>query len=760
MNFIKMLRRSILMFFVCLSTIVLYGQGDESNEKSMRGFDYRRVNRALLGVNKIELFSPSVVEDKVESFGTRIWSNMQDDIANSTGRVDLGYSYGLNTVFTDTSRGISSVFNTFGAFNTAIIGLPVEVSFNYSTLRHPLGANNYFRISFDKERFLTSQKSKIDEQFVEIDNYSSKIKDKKVEFSKLQSYSEVYLDMLKRRIQRESKSLIDSLKKNIIDSLEEKTSDIEHRDYSFDGYQSSDSLHQTINSQKERIETYQKEYDSIMGIYQKILTAQQKYDSLLNVYEEYQEKLSSYSSGIKDFDVSNQEFPSTGSLGFVKSIQKIDIGLTYPQTTGLSTQTTPIKGIGTEFQHNQFYLSVSSGLTLNNVMLSTNEITNQLEYNQNVFNQFDFQRVKDNGLLTTLKTGWGAPEQTHAFIGFNYLTNTRFLGNDSSAYDPAAAFELDFRYVPKFYTGGAIDVVYGKTSSNKQEDTLSQLGVFESLFSTYQSSAFLTKYTQEVSSLRSDFSLQFRSIDPYANTTVYGFMQPGNRRYAFESRHRVASYLRLGTTYRIDETYGNSSYSYKLNTVGVNASGIYTEYFSYSVMFNHVKYSLRKPASTTERGNNYLAGINLQSNYTWKNLDWVVGVTYNDYLISDTLQVNKYTQFGIAQSMGNKKWDVFYNYNYFFQSSLDLVTGTHVLSIGGRYNLEDMRLKAGVSLASEKGEEESLGGYIDVLYQINQWMDISFRAERFVLGGFYRDYYRNLYERFPYFVSVNLGLKF
>lgn len=634
------------------------------------------------------------------------------------------------------------------------------MSFNYSTLRHPLGANNYFRISFDKERFLDNQKSKIDNQFSEVGNFSDKLGDKKVELSKIQSYSEVYLDMLKRRIQRESKPLLDSLKKRTTDSLNMNPSNLESRDYSFNGEQYSDSLQQVTNSQRQQLEAYQKEYDSIMGIYQKILATQDKYDSLLRVYEEYQEKLSAYSSGIGEFDLSKQDPSSIGNLGFVKSIQKIDVGLTYPQTTGLSTQTTPIKGIGTEFQYNQFYLSVSSGLTLNNVMLSTNEITNQLEYNQNVFNQFDFQQVKDNGLLTTVKTGWGAPEQTHAFIGFNYLTNTRFLGGDTSVYDPAASFELDFRYVPKFYNGGAIDIVYGKTSSNKQIDTSNQLGVFESLFSTYQSSAFLAKYTQEVSLLRSDFSLQFRSIDPLTNTTVYGFMQPGNRRYAFESRHRIASYLRLGTTYRIDESYGNPSYLYKLNTVGINVSGNYTEYFTYSAMINHVRYSLRKSSAIAERGNNYLAGISLQSNYSWKNLDWVTGIAYNDYLISDTLRATKYTQFGMTQVMGTKKWSTFFKYDYFFKSSADLVEGTHVLGMGGRYDMENIKLNAGISLASEKSEGHSLGGYLDVLYQMNQWMDISFRAERFVMGGFYRNYYRNLYERFPYLLSINLGLKF
>lgn len=759
-----MLRFVVILSFMFLGHVVLYGQSIDTNEKGIKSFDYNKVYKQLIGVNNLNSLEVSLSDASPESFVAKTWAKIKEDVKKTTGRVEVGYSYGLNTVFTDTTRGISSIFVTSGAMQTGLLGLPVQVSYNYSTLKHPLGANNYFRISFDKERFLDSQKEKIEEQLSKVEGFESKLEKSKSNLSGVQGYSEVYLNMLKQRIGRETQRLVEVKKQQVRDSLMVLADTVGDKslDYSketrINPY--SDSLQEEWSLRQKQLEHYKNEYDSIMGIYQKILSVQQTYDSLLTVYGAYKDKLESYSSNIKDTDLLTLGKESVGNMGFIKSIQKVDIGLTYPKTTALSTQTTPIKGVGTEFQYKQFYLSISSGLTLNNIMLSTNEITNQLDYNQNVFNQFDFQQVKDNGLLTTLKTGWGTSEETHAFIGFNYLTNTRFLGGDTSVYDPAASFELDLRYVPKFYKGGAIDIVYGKTSSNKQIDPSSELGVFESLFSTYQSSAFLAKYTQEISVLRSDFSLQFRSIDPFTNTTVYGFMQPGNRRYAFESRHRISSYLRIGTTYKIDESYGNSAYLYKLNTLGLNASGNYTEYFTYSVMLNHVRYSLRKPSSEVEKGNNYLAGINLQSNYSWKDLKWMTGVTYNDYLISDTIQATKYTQFGVMQTIGNREWTTFFKYDYFFKSAANLITGTHVLSMGGRYDMENIRLDAGISLASEKGEEHSLGGYLDVLYQVNKWIDISFRAERFVMGGFYRNYYRTLYERFPYLISINLGLKF
>lgn len=760
-----MIRSSISILFIFFNTIVLYGQIENIKEKSVTKFDYNRVFRTLAGVNSLNSYSLSSVEDKLESFKERLWTTILDDVKQSNGRFEMGYSYGLNTVFTDTSRGISSIFNTSGAMQTGLFGLPVEFSFNYSTLRHPLGANNYFRVSFDKERYLEKQKSKINEQIAKVNNLGGEIDKKQFELSKVQGYTEVFLDMLKRKIQRESEGLKDTLLTNQVSRLEDSTNiSSEDLNGALDYYNSSltyqDSLQQIMDDRKSQLSSYQKEYDSIKGLYEKTVSIQESYDSLKLVYDSYKNNLSSYETEVKEADLMELGTSQFSKLDFVKSIRKIDLGLTYPQTTALSTQTTPIKGIGTEFQYNQFYLAVSSGMTLNNMMISTNEITNQLEYNQNVFNQFDFQEVKDNGLLTTLKTGWGSPEETHAFLGFNYLTNTRFLGVDNSAYDPAAAFEIDLRYVPEFYQGGSLDVVYGKTSANSQIDSLNELGVFNSLFSNYSSSVFLSKYTQKIDAVRSEFSIQFRNIDPFANTTVYGLMQPGNRRYAFESRHRIASYLKVGTTYRRDESYGNPSYLYKLNTVGVNASGSYTDYLSYSAMLNYVSYSYRRPVSEVDRGNNYLAGINLQSNYTGKGLKWITGITYNDYLFSDTIKAVKYTQLGISHGGGNKKWKAFMKYDYFYQSSAEFRTGTHLFSVGGSYSIERFEFDAGITFASENDQTNQIGGYVDVIHQLNKWVDISFRAERFVMGGFYRNYYRTLYERFPYMFSINLRLNF
>jgi len=734
-----------------LSNIISFGQYDIlDNQESF--FDYDKVSDDLLSISS---YSPEdeISSDSLSKFGATLWANTKNDIKNIHGKIDLNYSYGLNTIFTDTTRGIASVISSSGNMESDVLGLPIKISYNYSTLKMPLGANNFFRISFDKQKYIDNQKAKIEKQLSGIFDVEEKLKNNKAKLSNIQGQSEIFIDMLKRRLEQEARRLANEQKKEFKDSLNGNASTLteDHRD----------SIQQIKDKAQSNIDFYKNEYDKIIILYDKIISVQKACDNLIDKYKGHKEKLNGYKERLNDPSLPPSGEHSFDKLNFVNSIQKIDIGLTYPKTTSLSDQNTAIKGIGTEFQYKNYYLSLSAGLTMNNVMLSTNEINNQLNYNQNVFNQFDFQKVKDNGVLTSVKTGWGTPETTHVLIGFNYLTNTGFLGisNNIDSYDPAASVELDLRYVPKFYNGGVLDVVYGKTSANNDIDSLINLDVFGSLFSRYRSNVVMLKYGQYVSKIRSNFSIQYRSIDPKANTSVYGMMQPGNRRIAFESRHKVLSYLKFGTTYKVDESYG-TDYDLNLHTTGVNISGNYKEYLTYSAIVNYVVYSAEKETGGILKGTSYLMGFTLQTDYKIEKLKTFVGLNFNDYLISDITNIVKYTQFGLIKGIRDKNWSASLKYDYFFQTTEGFATGTSVIGLGGKYLLRDFKFDGGFSIAINDQSNVSIGWYLETDWNISKHFDLSLRAERFVMGDFYRSYYRTLYERLPYLFSINAGFKF
>lgn len=734
----------LLTALLCLNLTRAVAQSSVPQIPNKTDFDFQEVAKRLSSLEDVLLPKP----DR-DSLWPRLKQTVLEDIRATNGFVDLSYSYGLNTVFIDTSRSIGSIFNATGDFSTSVLNLPMSVSFNYSTLRVPLGANNYFRVSLDKDRLEKQQQEKLTSKITDLDNQQAALAKKQAELSGLMGYVEVYLDKLKRTAEREALKRKDALAQRAKDSLAVQRDSLnlsEHRD---------SLISPPID--------HQSYYDSVMNIYQKIVTIKNTYDSLSNTLAGTKEKLTAMKSQLNTDQLTGM---ATEKVGFLKSIKTLDIGLTYPKTTGLSGQNVPIKGLHTEFQFRNIYLSVASGLTLNNVMLSTNEVQNQLNYTQNVFNNFDFQQVMNNGWLTTIKTGYGTPEGTHAFIGFNYLTNTRFLNPSGSAnttptYDPAAAMELDFRYVPTFLKGIALDLVYGKTSLNRQLDTMTQSGVFESLFSGYSSHVLLGKITQAVSCIKSDFAVSYRLVDTYANTTTYGMMQPNNQRVEFTSNHRVAKFMKLGLLYRFDETLREITgmNQLRLHMTGGNISGSYTSYFSYSMFLNHVHHTMAIPGTEPQRGNNYLIGLNLSSNYNAGELKANSTITYNDYLISDTSGMNKYTQFGCMQSISERHYSVAASYDYFFRRVDGLASGTNVFGLVGKYKFDRVQLGAGIKVASDFSGATSLGGHLEALWQVYRFLDISIRTERFVMGDFYRTYYRSQYEQFPYLLTLNTRFK-
>lgn len=695
-----------------------------------------------------------------------LWDVLKKDIKNTHGSLSLGYSYGLNTIFSDSSRAIGSIFGINGEMTTSLIGVPVNLSFNYSTLKVPLGANNYFRLSFDKDRFLKQKKAELENKLASLSHTKDKFLQEKGKLSATQGYLETYLKTMENqlkahisdslmKIKRLSKDLDSS---SINQGWSDSLSNV--KDNYFEKFDSlSVQANSTYQEYQEKYEKAKKMYERVILLRKKIDEIIEKYNGLTTKVEEAQKKLDF--NGFTDNSKNKLE-----KTNFINSIQKLDLGLNYPSTTGLSDQSVAIKGIGTEFQIKDYYLSVSSGLTLNNVMLSTDAITNELNYKQNVFNQFDFQQVLNNGILSVLKTGWGKPEATHIYFGTNYLTNTRILNQTSALdeYRPALSLEVEAAYIPTFYKGGKLELVYGKTSVNDIPENLSiNKNVFKSLFSSAKSNYYLAKYTQNVPKIRSHFSLDYRSIDPLTNTTVFGMLQPGNRRISFESRHKIKSYFKFGSNLKREESLGSEN-RLLLHTIGGNLNGSYKSYLSYFLMVNYVNYVISGKdiyfSKTTRNGNSYLFGGNVTGNYKIRDRKLATNISYNDYLIADTSQMNQYRQMGIKQMMMNNNWNIALGYNYFFKKTEDIHLGTHVLEAEGSYFMSKMKIGLNFSIALSEAQKTSYGFKINLDREITKYLSLSVIAERFIQGDFHRNFYPDLYHQFPYLFTFNTFFKF
>ncbi len=749
-------------FFTTLFVLLSGSLGAQSNLSSRR-IDESKIIAKLNSFSQLDAVQNAIDSIDQLSLQTTFFETLKKE---THGFVQMGYSYGLNTIFRDSSKTIGSIYTVSGSGNTQFFKLPVKISFNYNSLKVPLGTNNYFRISYDKEKLMRNKNQLLNQQLDQLKSVEKKLLDQKGDLSELQSYLEVYLVSLKEKYEQEIRSAatrelnkrkdkiegqLDSLKQRVQDRLPDTLGPPFHFK---DSLNIPDSL-ELQNRFNPKIERARLAKERVEGYYNKLLAIREKSEKLLNEIQQRKEQLTNARNSLKTKQFNIKDPSGVKKVDWMSAIKKVDIGLTYPSTTGLSNQSTAVKGIGSEWQFNQFYLAFSSGLTLNNVMLSTNQLDNELIYNQNVFNQFDFHRVAQNGILTTLKTGWGTPSSTHVFVGMNHLTNTRLPQTEQSVNAPSISLELDIRYVPTFMKGAVLDLVYGKTSINRARDT-SDISMFNSLFSNYKSNSYLAKYTQTVAKLKSTFSFSFRQIDHGVNTNLYGLLQPGSRRLQFESKHNIRSFFKLATTYKLEESLGTAN-QIRLNTVGGNVSGSVTEYISYHVNAHYVNSQITS-ASQMKEGNNYLIGAGVQAYQTWGNKRGVLGITYTDFLLADSSQLTRFTQFGFQSSLESAKWMVSIGVDHFYQQSEIDPSRTTVCHVGVKIKEKKWVLDMVAKYAVGK-PQSSLGGHVELKWEVLRFMELNMRAERLVLGNFYRNYYRSYYNQFPYLLSISTKFK-
>ena len=361
------------------------------------------------------------------------------------GQLDLGYEYGLLTGYIDpTSTAPLNVFNTRGDIAMDVLKLPFNVSYNYSTFKNPLGVNNYFRASLDTEQLKQNALNKKNETVGELDNSIEKIGSQKDLVKGKLGMGEVLKQKLKREIEQKQKELssyeaqLDGLDKKgqqSVNNVKQNASDSLNMD------QVSEDKKHIINNKSDSLRAKYNEakmqYNKAIALYDTVNALYLKAQNIYTTYSDWQSQLDDKKKLVDGFKnkYSSEALKSSADgkkESFLSNVKTFDLGLTYPNTTALSKNSAPVQGINFEMQRENWYTAVCSGVTMNNLMVSTDVINNKLTNSQNLFNQFDFQNIQERGWLTTIKTGYGTKEGTHYFIGFRYLTNSPDLLVDSS----------------------------------------------------------------------------------------------------------------------------------------------------------------------------------------------------------------------------------------------------------------------------------------------------------------------------------------
>lgn len=682
---------------------------------------------------------------------------------NLEGNIIVGQDYGLVTGYIDhTNKNNLNVLRSNGDIDISYIGIPVNFSYNYSTLRNPLGANNYFRFSLDTQKISSNADEKKNGVSDEIETKLKEVREKKGEINGKLGFSEVLLNMLKKRIEVEKLQLAEKQK-----MLHSKT--IKNNDKN-----GSDSLNRHYSKLQGQSDSLNAKYEKSIQLYDSINKLYTKVKEVYELYSSIENQLNSKKMLLENIDGNNSSLTeraldslSKRQKSFLSSIKTLDIGLTYPKTSGISKNSPPIKGLNIEIERESWYYAFAAGFTLNNTMISTDVIDNKLIYSENLFNQFDFQKITKNGFLVAAKTGYGKVESSHAHIGIRYLTNSRFSEEfmvlSDSLKVPSIALELDLRWIPNFSKNTTFDFVYGKTSSSSTVITGLRSNAWNSLFSKDRTNTGLFSIGHQFPILRTDVKASIRIIDPLADMRSLGVLQPNNIRYELKTNHRISSRLNLGFNYRHDRNNIDNKLdtTANLNLFGLQLGGSIGSLVSYSGNINYLAQVVRNSSLNQSIGaNNYIVGFSVSTKYKIAKIENMAGINYNEFVLTNNGTTGRYSVFGLQNStMYSKSLNVF-SVNY-FMSTLEDSTNTNSIIVGDDFSISKKRIKytVGAKLAFSKQFGSSVGGKLECLAQLTNYMDILVRAERFVLGDFYNSYDRTRFDRFPYLITVQLNFK-
>jgi hypothetical protein len=702
--------------------------------------------------------------------------NWKRFVPEISGQIAIGYDAGqlANYLMPDNLRPMH-VFHTEGSLKTDLAKVPVQIAYRYATVKNPIGINNYFRVSFDTERF--KQQPKLNEAKVQevMGEQFKAIAAQKGELNGKLGYTELLKEQLKLKIERELDAQQERLKAialSKVDAELAQTDSIATDSLMNLSTAKRDSIQQVIDSEKAFYASSKQQADSLQLVFETKKSQIEQLKQQVDTVQFYIDKLVDFRNQLDSLEgnlLSQKETWMTLSKGVTaKNLQslglfkKLDIGLTYPKTSALSKNSIPVKGIDLEIQKGKLYAALTAGVTMNNLMVTNNALQNSLQNTSNLFNQFDFQQISQQRLLIFAKTGYGEKEKTHAFIGVRFMNKgveTGFSADTTENTDPAAGIELDIRWVPSFSKGTAFDLVYGKTSKTLQAQDSLRNSPFVSLFSSERTHTGLFRMTQQLTKIHSSIIASIRFLDSDADMASMGVLQPNNLRYEIQTRHKLSGSTQLGFIYRSDQDNVNqiSDTTRKVAMYGMNINSVLFENINASGTFNYLNQQFRVPSSIPQ-ALNYMASLSVSGNYEILKVKQVSSLQTDFYKITTSQGETQLKHIGFDQSTRFEDGKNTFTLAYFNASLPDTSeqNTTWLVQEAFAFKRKKLDYSIGVKLANSSKYGVQFGGHLGLQYAWTSQLNLKMRIEKLILGDFYNTYDPTRFERFPFYIQTSL----
>lgn len=682
------------------------------------------------------------------------------------GTISAGYEYGVLPFVAD-RKFPAGGYKTEGQVAFIALNIPLELSFYYTNIKNVIGLNNYFRISYDADRYKDQLSDKL--------NAKSKISQDKISKLQLQQQQAMqkveYLKFLEKypdyKAPQKNNPLtnVSPVDSSAIPGFQAPSAPTSHPDSSAymntvpSGYGSNDSAYKNNEYMRKKdsvaaeIHKYQALHDSIG---REINTLQQQIDQINNL----QNSKSSYT---------NPYFSK--AQNFISSIKKFEIGLCHPSYSTFLVNNIPLQGINLELARNNNFLAFTYGTTINNLLYNTNTVQGAIQGGRNLYNYFDFGNIEAGRKIISIKGGAGEKDDSHIYAGFliakgrtDYLhLSTIDHTAISSSKESNMVFELDAKY--KFNPQLSFDLILGKSSVKDEDLSMEQVkSCVNEIFSNYRSYAVLSRLNTGLKKTKTKFTFQVRWVDPYFKSFGLGFLRSDNLRYEVKAEQPITSKIKYTIAYRREEDNLLKLYDYKnvLQSINNTLNIKFNRHLNLRLIYAPLFRELRSGSYTVKDQNNISTAI-ISFIPRAKKLNAQFNLLYSKYLISgDSAKVNfenlTYTHQFVMKSGFKTDLNVSW-----FRNNLKDTTGNDtylsVLDVG--YSAKNnSSIVAGVKMAYKKGITPQYGFVVKATIKLYKGLFWDAEMEKIIIGDYYNSLMLEKITKFPYYCNTRLVLNF
>lgn len=682
------------------------------------------------------------------------------------GSISAGYEYGVLPYVTD-DHYPSGGFKTEGNISLSVLKLPLQLNYYYTSIRNTIGLTNYFRISYDANRYRDQLGQKVSAKEQGLNTQLGLLKTQQQAIQRKLSF----LDFMEKNPGYKAPVVPKSPANKGIPAMPEPP---DHFANNTDTSRlhipgGADSLYNKRYSYKQQYGTADStalsaKHDSIL---QQIGLYRQKYDSIGKEMDLLHEELNKISNYKKNAALADNPYLSKTEQ-FLGHIKKFEIGLCHPSSSLFLVNNIPLQGINVEYEKTNHFVNVLYGTTLNNLLFNPHTLDGAMQGARNYYNYFDFGNLEAGRKIFAMKGGLGSKEGTHLFAGF-------MIGRGKSDYLLPVAdgvtpskqsnlvLELDGKY--KFSSALSAELVLGKSSVQEEDVSASETKkALNEIFSDYRSYALMLKLNETIKQTRTNITVSTRWIDPYFKSFGIGFMRSDNLRYELKAEQVITPKIKYTLAFRREEDNLLRLYDYKntfytvSNTLNLKLSRQFNLRLIYSPLYRELRYG-----SHLQNDKNNISTVLASWMPKLKKINIQFNALYSHYLVkgdSGNINFDNFTYSHQLLFRSGFKTDLAVSW---FRNNLSDTLGNDTylgIATVGYAAKNHNSISIGGKMAYKKGIVPQYGFVLKATLHLYRNLYYEASAEKIIIGDYYNSFDIQKIKQFPYYCSTRLILNF